>query len=65
VQAQYPFYHVLVILKSSEIQMIASDGTTSSEHDAVGCSRFQEPLNEVRICNIGDSVYEAYICELV
>jgi hypothetical protein len=64
-QVQYPFYHVRVILKSSEIQMIATDGTTWNEHNAVGCSQFKEPLNEVRICNIGDSIYEAYICELV
>lgn len=61
----YRFFYVRVILKGSLIQHALQEDVSWNESLRMGDSHWKEPCVNITITNVGDSVYEAYVCELI
>jgi len=66
----YRFFSVRVVLKGSLLQntLLMNDDAEDlswTEKLQMGDSHWKEPSVNMTITNIGDSVYEAYICEFI
>lgn len=75
VAVSYPFFYVLVVLQGGHIRTFLKDvgeAIQTDQKDAfvdedhkMGDCQFKEPCHDVRITNIGNKLFEAYICELI
>ena len=63
----YGFFYVRVVLKGGKIKNILTedDSISWTENLKMGDSEWKEPRLDHTIKNVGKSMYEAYICELV
>ena len=61
----YHFFYVRVVLKGGIVRNELHDGLWWNEELRMGDSEWKEPREKMRITNVGNSVYEAYLCELV
>ena len=61
----YRFFYVRVVLKGSLVQTTLPDNLSWSEELSIGDSEWKEPRVNMTIKNIGESAYEAYVCEYV
>jgi hypothetical protein len=63
----YRFFHVRVVLQGSlvETSLGGNKEVSWEENLAMGDCHWKEPCVDMTITNLGDSVYEAYVCELV
>ena len=62
----YGFFYVRVVLKGSLIQnTLKEDSVYWNESLEMGDSHWKEPCVDLSITNLGASVFEAYICELI
>ena len=66
VTVSYAFFHVRVVLRGGDaIQNTLSDSVQWKERLAMGDAEWKEPCANLTVQNLGDAVYEAYICELI
>jgi hypothetical protein len=75
VSVSYLFFYVLVVLQSGHVRTFLKDvrGTIRTDQEDVfwdedlkmGDCHWKEPCHDVRISNTGNTLFEAYICELI
>jgi hypothetical protein len=62
----YRFFYVRVVLQGSLVETSLGNHTVSWEENlAIGDCHWKEPCVDMTIKNLGDSVYEAYVCEMI
>jgi 3-hydroxyisobutyrate dehydrogenase-like beta-hydroxyacid dehydrogenase len=66
VEVSYPFFYFLVVLQPSTIKTEiggAARGISWEETKSVGDVQWKEPVTELKVTNVGESTYEAFISE--
>ena len=65
VTVTYSFFYVRVIVHGGKVKVAHSNGEGMSweESHKVGESLWKDPCSNIQITNVGDELYEAYICE--
>jgi hypothetical protein len=61
---QYRFFYVRVVLKGGLVQNSLRD-VSWNESLSMGDTQWKEPCCDLKITNMSDTVYEAYVCELI
>ena len=60
----YLFFYIRIILKDAKIRTSMNQAVWE-EATKMGDSYWKEPCADIEIKNIGSSIFEAYICELI
>jgi hypothetical protein len=66
IEVSYPFFYFLVVLQPSTIKTEiggAARGISWEETKSVGDVQWKEPVTELKVTNVGENTYEAFISE--